>query len=40
VPLIARETLAAGAQLYALAPRRTSLEQLFLEIVGTEDSGQ
>jgi ABC-2 type transport system ATP-binding protein len=40
VPLIARETLAAGAQLYTLAPRRTSLEQLFLEIVGTEDSGQ
>jgi ABC-2 type transport system ATP-binding protein len=40
VPIIARETLAAGAQLYTLAPRRTSLEQLFLDIVGTEDSGQ
>ncbi len=40
VPAIARETLAAGAQLYALTPRRTSLEQLFLDIVGMEDSGQ
>ena len=40
LPLIARETVAAGAQLYALMPRRTSLEQLFLDIVGTEDSGQ
>ena len=39
-PLIAQAVLAAGAQLYALAPRRTSLEQLFLDIVGTEDSGQ
>lgn len=39
-PLIARATLEAGAQLYALIPRRTSLEQLFLDIVGTEDSGQ
>lgn len=39
-PHIARETLAAGARLYALAPRRTSLEQLFLDVVGTEDSGQ
>ena len=39
-PEIARATLAAGARLYALAPRRTSLEQLFLDIVGTEDSGQ
>ena len=40
MPRIARATLAAGAQLYVLAPRRTSLEQLFLDIVGTEDSGQ
>lgn len=40
LPLIARETLAAGARLYALTPRRTSLEQLFLDIVGMEDSGQ
>lgn len=39
-PLIARATLDAGAQLYALIPRRTSLEQLFLDVVGTEDSGQ
>jgi ABC-2 type transport system ATP-binding protein len=40
IPLIARATVAAGARLYALTPRRTSLEQLFLDIVGTEDSGQ
>ena len=40
VPVIAREIVATGAQLYALAPQRTSLEQLFLDIVGTEDSGQ
>jgi ABC-2 type transport system ATP-binding protein len=39
-PKIARATLEAGAHLYALIPRRTSLEQLFLDIVGTEDSGQ
>ena len=39
-PYIAQTTLDAGARLYALAPRRTSLEQLFLDIVGTEDSGQ
>lgn len=39
-PLIARATLDAGAQLSALIPRRTSLEQLFLDIVGMEDSGQ
>ncbi len=40
IPLIAQETLAAGARIFALTPRRTSLEQLFLDIVGTEDSGQ
>jgi ABC-2 type transport system ATP-binding protein len=40
VPVIAREIVATGAQLYALAPQRTSLEQIFLDIVGTEDSGQ
>jgi ABC-2 type transport system ATP-binding protein len=39
-PYIAHATLDAGARLYALIPRRTSLEQLFLDIVGTEDSGQ
>jgi ABC-2 type transport system ATP-binding protein len=39
-PLVAQATVAAGACLYALAPRRTSLEQLFLDIVGSEDSGQ
>ena len=40
LPLIAERTLANGARLYALTPRRMSLEQLFLEVVGTEDSGQ
>jgi ABC-2 type transport system ATP-binding protein len=40
VPEVARAVIAAGAKLYALTPRHTSLEQLFLEIVGTEDSGQ
>jgi ABC-2 type transport system ATP-binding protein len=40
LPIIAERTLASGARLYALAPRRRSLEQLFLDIVGREDSGQ
>jgi ABC-2 type transport system ATP-binding protein len=40
LPLIAERTLASGARLYALTPRRMSLEQLFLNVVGTEDSGQ
>ena len=40
LPLIAERTLASGARLYALTPRRMSLEQLFLEVVGSEDSGQ
>jgi ABC-2 type transport system ATP-binding protein len=40
LPVIAERTLASGARLYALTPRRASLEQVFLEIVGTEDSGQ
>jgi ABC-2 type transport system ATP-binding protein len=40
IPLIAEEALTAGARIYALTPRRTSLEQLFLDIVGSEDSGQ
>jgi len=40
LPIIAEQTLASGARLYALSPRRLSLEQLFLDIVGREDSGQ
>ncbi len=40
LPIIAERTLVSGARLYALAPRRLSLEQLFLDIVGREDSGQ
>lgn len=40
LPEIARHVLASGAHLYALTPRRTSLEERFLEIIGTDDSGQ
>jgi ABC-2 type transport system ATP-binding protein len=40
LPQIAACTLHHGAQLYALTPRRVSLEQRFLEIVGREDSKQ
>jgi ABC-2 type transport system ATP-binding protein len=40
LPIIAERTVASGARLYALAPRRLSLEQLFLDVVGREDSGQ
>jgi len=40
LPLIAERTLASGARLYALTPRHISLEQLFLEVIGSEDSGQ
>ena len=40
LPLIAERTLASGARLYALTPQRITLEQLFLEVVGSEDSGQ
>ncbi|HEX9371016.1 MAG TPA: ABC transporter ATP-binding protein [Roseiflexaceae bacterium] len=40
LPAIAERTLASGARLYALTPRRVSLEQLFLDVVGSEDSGQ
>jgi ABC-2 type transport system ATP-binding protein len=40
LPAIAERALASGARLYALTPQRITLEQLFLEIVGTEDSGQ
>jgi ABC-2 type transport system ATP-binding protein len=40
LPALAERTLAHGARLYALTPRRVSLEQYFLEIVGMDDSGQ
>ncbi|MBC8159693.1 MAG: ABC transporter ATP-binding protein [Roseiflexaceae bacterium] len=40
IPLVAEAALASGARLYGLTPRRVSLEQLFLDVVGTEDSGQ
>ncbi len=40
LPEIASAAIAAGARLYALAPHRRSLEDIFLEIVGRQDSGQ
>jgi ABC-2 type transport system ATP-binding protein len=40
LPIVAERTLKSGARLYALTPRKLSLEELFLEIVGSEDSGQ
>ncbi len=40
LPQIAACTNQMGARLYALTPRHISLEQLFLEIVGAQDSGQ
>jgi ABC-2 type transport system ATP-binding protein len=40
LPQIAARVVGSGARLYALTPRRASLEQLFLEVVGSEDSGQ
>lgn len=39
LPQIAACVLVSGARLYALTPRRVSLEQLFLDIVGMQDSG-
>jgi ABC-2 type transport system ATP-binding protein len=39
-PMIAREIVAVGAQLHEFTPQRPSLEQIFLDIVGREDSGQ
>ena len=40
LPVIANEIVAVGARLYEFTPQRPSLEQLFLDIVGSEDSGQ
>ena len=40
LPLLADRIHNSGARLYALIPRPVSLEQLFLEVVGDEDSGQ
>ncbi len=40
LPEIAACVHAQGARLYALSPRRISLEQLFLNVVGSQDSGQ
>jgi ABC-2 type transport system ATP-binding protein len=40
LPTVAEQVLANGARLYALTPQRVTLEQLFLEVVGREDSGQ
>jgi ABC-2 type transport system ATP-binding protein len=40
IPEIAERTIGSGARMYGLTARRRSLEQMFLEIVGAEDSGQ
>lgn len=40
LPQIAACVQGNGAQLYALTPQRISLEQLFLNVVGSQDSGQ
>ena len=40
LPDLADLVHAHGARLYALMPRRISLEELFLEVIGTQDSGQ
>ena len=40
IPAIAERTIRRGARLYGLTSHRRSLEQLFLDIVGAEDSGQ
>lgn len=40
VPVIAERVIDSGARLYGLTPRRVSLEQTFLDVVGREDSGQ
>jgi ABC-2 type transport system ATP-binding protein len=36
LPAIARYLVEAGANLYALTPQRTSLEDLFIQVVGTD----
>ena len=36
LPEIARYLIAAGAELYALTPQRISLEDLFIQVVGTD----
>jgi ABC-2 type transport system ATP-binding protein len=38
LPALARCLVEGGASLYAITPRRLSLEELFIETVGTEDS--
>jgi ABC-2 type transport system ATP-binding protein len=40
LPAVAERVVASGARLFALTPTRLSLEQMFLEVVGDQDSGQ
>jgi ABC-2 type transport system ATP-binding protein len=40
LPEIAERTIGSGARLYGLTSQRRSLEQIFLDVVGAEDSGQ
>jgi ABC-2 type transport system ATP-binding protein len=37
LPAVAERIVASGARLYALSPRRLSLEELFVEIVGRDE---
>lgn len=40
LPEIAERTIGSGARMYGLTSQRRSLEQIFLDVVGAEDSGQ
>ncbi|HUP26799.1 MAG TPA: ABC transporter ATP-binding protein [Chloroflexia bacterium] len=40
LPHLAEQVIESGARLYALTPHKLSLEQIFLDVVGREDSGQ
>ncbi len=40
IPIIAARIVGSGAKLYSLRTRKRTLEQVFVDIVGAEDSGQ
>jgi ABC-2 type transport system ATP-binding protein len=40
IPAVAVLVISHGAKLYGLTPRRVSLEELFLDVIGHQDSGQ
>jgi len=39
LPAVARFVVGSGAELYAMTPQRMSLEELFVQIVGSKDEG-